>query len=125
MHRHSTTKSILISVLLATLILLFSNSLFGQQLTGSLSGTARDSSGAAIPSASVELKNASSGDVRRAVTNGDGFFAIVSVPPGTYNLKVASAGFTPLMVKVTIMAFSSSRLTPNSDDTAITRPKYS
>ena len=34
----------------------------------------------------------------------------------------ASAGFTPEMVSVTIMAFSSSRLTPNSDDTAVTRP---
>ena len=35
----------------------------------------------------------------------------------------ASAGFTPLMVRVTIMAFSSSRLTPSSDETAITRPR--
>jgi hypothetical protein len=113
MHRHSTTKSILISVLLATLILLFSNSLFGQQLTGSLSGTARDSSGAAIPSASVELKNASSGDVRRAVTNGDGFFAIVSVPPGTYNLKVASAGFTPWQADGIILTQGDSRTVPN------------
>ena len=34
----------------------------------------------------------------------------------------ASAGFTPEMVSVTIMAFSSSRPTPNSDDTAVTRP---
>jgi len=105
MHRHATRsvmpgtrpgiiKVFLISVFLATLILFLSTNLFGQQLTGSLSGTANDSSGAAVPGASVELKNAASGDIRHVVSNGDGFFAIVSVQPGTYSLTVSKAGFT-------------------------------
>ena len=35
---------------------------------------------------------------------------------------MASAGLTPLIVKVTIMESNSSKPTPNSDDTAVTLP---
>ncbi len=34
-----------------------------------------------------------SGDVRRSVTNTDGFFTFASVPPGAYNVAVENAGF--------------------------------
>jgi len=109
MHRHSTTsvvprirqgiiKFLFISVFLATLIILFSSSLFGQQISASLSGTVTDPSGAAVAGGAVEVKSESSGDVRRAVTNGEGVFAVTALPPSSYSVKVTAAGFTPYEV---------------------------
>ena len=64
-----------------------------QQLTGSLSGIAYDSSGAVIPSATVTLKNAASGDVRKVTTDSKGFFSISAVQPATYSITVSANGF--------------------------------
>ncbi len=124
MYRHSTTsvasglksgvmRVFLVNVFLATLILLFSSSLFAQQLTGSLSGTATDSTGATVPGAAVELKNAASGDARVAKTNGDGFFAIVAVPPGKYTLRISAAGFAAWQEDGIVITQGDSRTVPN------------
>jgi iron complex outermembrane receptor protein len=74
------------SVNLIAVIVLFLFALTGtaQQLTGTLSGTAFDASGAAVPNASVTLRNQASGDVRTAVTDGHGHFVITAVQPATY-----------------------------------------
>ena len=45
---------------------------FAQQLTGTISGTAYDQSGAVVPKANVVLKNEASGDERTTVTGTDG-----------------------------------------------------
>lgn len=106
-------RVLFVNVFLATLILLFSSSLFGQQLTGSLSGVASDSTGATVPGAKVELVNAVSGDTRRSVTNGDGVFSIVAVPPGKYNVKVIAAGFATWEEDGIIISQGDSRTVPN------------
>jgi hypothetical protein len=102
-----------VNVFLATLILLFSNSLFGQQLTGGLSGTATDSTGATVPGAAVELKNMDSGDVRVAKTNGDGFFAIPAVQPGKYSVKITAAGFATWQEDGIVVTQGASLAVPN------------
>jgi|HubBroStandDraft_6_1064221.scaffolds.fasta_scaffold00620_10 hypothetical protein len=66
---------------------------FGQQLTGTLSGTVYDSAGAAVPNAKVSLKNESSGDIRDTVSNGVGYFSITAVQPGSYTVNVEAPGF--------------------------------
>jgi hypothetical protein len=66
---------------------------FAQQLTGTLSGTTYDSTGAAVPNAKVVMKNSSSGDVRSTVSNGAGYFSITAIQPGTYTVTVSAAGF--------------------------------
>ena len=43
-----------------------------QQLTGTLTGTVFDTSGAAVPNANVVLKNQASGDTRTTVTDASG-----------------------------------------------------
>src|SRR5450432_340682 len=65
-----------------------------QQLTGSLSGTAEDVSGAVIPKATVVLKNEASGDVRTTTSDSAGYFSLNAVPPATYTITVSAAGFT-------------------------------
>jgi Carboxypeptidase regulatory-like domain/TonB-dependent Receptor Plug Domain len=66
---------------------------FGQQLTGTLSGTAYDQSGAVIPKAKVVLKNEASGDVRTTFTDSVGSFAITAVQPATYTISISAEGF--------------------------------
>ena len=78
--QHGFTSRILF---VAVVLLLLSSAAFGQQLTGSLQGTVNDQTGAVIPDAKIELANDASGDVRRAISNGEGRFAITAVPPET------------------------------------------
>ena len=82
---------------LALLLTLFVTSaslnLFAQT-TAALTGTVADSSGAVVPGASVVLKNESSGDVRRTISNGEGFFTISAIQPGLYTAMVEAKGFS-------------------------------
>lgn len=67
---------------------------FSQQLTGTLSGTAEDVSGAVIPNAKIVLKNQDSGDTRNTTSDSSGYFAISAVPPASYTITVSAPGFT-------------------------------
>ena len=63
-------------------------------MSGSISGTVTDPSGAAIKGATVVLRNTDRGlDVRTLKTNGDGFYTGTSLPLGTYTIMVTDAGF--------------------------------
>jgi hypothetical protein len=66
---------------------------YGQQLTGTLSGTVYDSATAAVPNAKVSLKNEASGDVRTTVSNGVGYFSVTAVQPGSYTVNIEAQGF--------------------------------
>jgi hypothetical protein len=64
-----------------------------QSVFGTITGTVTDASGSVIPNANVTAKNEASGDVRRSVTNGDGYYTFPSVPAGSYSILVEAAGF--------------------------------
>ncbi|MDQ3648702.1 MAG: carboxypeptidase-like regulatory domain-containing protein [Acidobacteriota bacterium] len=64
-----------------------------QSLTGQLTGTVTDEKGAVIPNATVEMKNEASGDVRRTVSNDEGFFSFAAVQAATYVVTIDSSGF--------------------------------
>ena len=64
------------------------------QATGSISGTAKDDSGAVLPGVNIEATNTGTNSVRTATTGPDGFFTIPLVQPGTYNVKASLAGFS-------------------------------
>src|SRR5437867_5364400 len=66
---------------------------FGQLDTGTISGTVADQSGAAVPGASVAIKNIETGIVRRLVTNEAGRYEAVALPAGTYEVTASLAGF--------------------------------
>ena len=66
---------------------------YGQQLTGTLSGTVYDQSGAVVPNADVSLKNETSNDTRHTVSNSDGYFHFAAVPPGSYSVTIVASGF--------------------------------
>lgn len=98
-------KIISVKLLLFSFCLL-STVVFGQETTGSIEGYVKDSSGAVVPSISIKISTAKAGssDItttgvgagfsRTITTNTDGFFRVLQVPPGIYDVvTTASGGF--------------------------------
>jgi Carboxypeptidase regulatory-like domain/TonB-dependent Receptor Plug Domain len=78
---------------LAIFLTFFSLLSFGQQLTGTLSGTTTDTTGAVVPNAKVTMTNQLNGDVRTTVSNANGYFSITAIQPGTYTVAIEAQGF--------------------------------
>jgi len=72
---------------------------YAQRFTAELSGTVVDDSGAALPGANVTATNEASGDQRRTVTNGEGFFAFAALPTGSYTVGIELQGFQKTEIK--------------------------
>ena len=64
-----------------------------QQTLGSLNGTVLDSSGAAIPGATVTATDTAIGVTRTTKAQSNGFFQIFNLPVGTYSVKAIHEGF--------------------------------
>src|ERR1700712_3581050 len=64
-----------------------------QTTTATLGGTVDDASGAAIPNASVQVVNETSGDKRTARSNSAGVFSFSALPNGDYDVTIAAQGF--------------------------------
>ncbi|MBA3714845.1 MAG: carboxypeptidase regulatory-like domain-containing protein [Pyrinomonadaceae bacterium] len=64
-----------------------------QVSTGQISGTVKDPSGAAIPLASVNVVDEQTSFARHATTDGDGFYLVSNLPPGSYQVRVEQQGF--------------------------------
>jgi hypothetical protein len=62
---------------------------------GSISGTVKDASGAAIPGASVELVNINTGIRQSTTTRSQGTYSFPVLPVGNYAFEVDVAGFRP------------------------------
>jgi hypothetical protein len=88
-----TPGAISILALLALLLFVGSPALNAQG-TAALTGTVADSTGAVVAGATVLLKSEASGDLRRTVSNGDGYFTISAIQPGAYNVTVEAKGFS-------------------------------
>src|SRR5664280_2068826 len=86
-------REVLIVRYASLLALFFSLSAFGQNISASLSGSVKDSSGAVFTGAAVKLADANTGFVRVTQTNSDGFFSFPNLTPGLYNLDISAPGF--------------------------------
>ena len=62
-------------------------------VTGSILGYVRDSSGGVLPNATLTVTQTSTGYTRTATTDGSGQYTILALPPGTYRLTASDAGF--------------------------------
>jgi hypothetical protein len=59
----------------------------------SIGGTVADQNGAVVPGATVTAMLAATRSERTVVTDGEGRYRLVELPPGAYTLRVARAGF--------------------------------
>lgn len=82
------------AVLTTLLLTCLAAPLRAQGLTGQISGTIADPSGATVPNAAIELRNAETGLVRQTTSNASGDFLVTELRPGTYDMKVTAAGFS-------------------------------
>ena len=63
-----------------------------QTTTASVRGYVRGTGGADVAGASVSARNTENGLTRSATTNGDGFYLLPGLPPGTYQLTARMMG---------------------------------
>ena len=96
LYRQSPKRTQLLFTLFASAVLLLgviAQPAAAQVLYGSVVGTVADQSGAVVPGAAVELTNQNTGQIYSGETGAAGQYNIVNVLPGTYDLKVSTAGF--------------------------------
>ena len=72
-----------------------------QEQRASIEGTITDSSGAALPGATVEAKGESGGSAT-TVSDGTGAFRLQALPPGRYEVSATLSGFTASVVNVSL-----------------------
>src|SRR5579875_3925306 len=85
----------ILGLLIAVALMLSASSACAQSsVSGSISGTVTDSTGALVPGATVTITNTDRGEVMRVLkTNNAGFYTATSLPLGTYKVTIADAGF--------------------------------
>src|ERR1700722_14475613 len=64
--------------------------------TAQLTGTVRDPQGAVIPGATVTITDPSKGFSRSVVSDGQGIYLVLELPPGGYTVTASAQGFTTL-----------------------------
>src|SRR6266571_4889657 len=69
-----------------------------QSNAADLQGTVRDQNGAVVPNASITARNSATNVSREATTNDDGFYKIVNLSPGDYELHVKAANYKTAVV---------------------------
>ncbi|HEV8129699.1 MAG TPA: carboxypeptidase-like regulatory domain-containing protein, partial [Acidobacteriota bacterium] len=72
---------------------------FGQKTTGTISGTARDASGAVIPGADITVTNQATNVSHSSLTNDAGFYSIPNLQIGVYTVSAALTGFKKAQIK--------------------------
>ena len=77
----------------AFLMVLIGNSWAG--VNGSISGTVKDATNAAIPNASITATNIDTGVQQQVTTNGLGFYSLADLAAGRYSIAIQRTGFRP------------------------------
>src|SRR6266404_5855542 len=79
--------------LVGIMVLLFGSSLSAQTTTGTISGTVKDSTGAVLPGAKVELRNQDTGISRAIQSDAAGRYSAASLSLGNYRVTATANGF--------------------------------
>ena len=84
----------------------------GQTVSGQISGTVFDASGAVVPGADVTVRSRGTGVTQKRVTNESGYYVATDVLPGTYEVSVEMAGFRR-SVQSSVTLNANSKITVN------------
>jgi outer membrane receptor protein involved in Fe transport len=79
--------------ILAMITILCAIRVDAQVVGATLSGTVKDASSAAIPSAKVSVKNVATGVVRELTADSAGFYTVPNLLPGSYDVSFSAEGF--------------------------------
>ena len=81
------------SLVLSALLMLVPSMAAAQAVTGTLLGNITDSSGAAVPGATVTATDVGKNISRNVVTNEAGYYIFTSLPNGNYTVEAELQGF--------------------------------
>ena len=99
-----------ITILFAILAIV-SPPLASAQAVGAVTGVVSDSSGAIIPGVTIEVTNVATAQTRVAVTGTDGFYSVLQLPPGPYQVKATLQGFKAVVREgITVAVETTSRV---------------
>src|SRR5215475_10898840 len=90
--RYFCTRSVVSALVLFGCFLLTLPAV-AQKITGDISGTVTDTSGAVVKDAKVTAVNKATSETRAATTSDAGFYRILELPPGNYKVTVTLQGF--------------------------------
>jgi hypothetical protein len=82
-----------LSIIALTLCLCAGSAAFAQNITGRISGTVTDPSGAAVPGVTITITNESTQIKRAATTDENGFYVVTNLQVGTYSVLAEKEGF--------------------------------
>jgi Carboxypeptidase regulatory-like domain/TonB dependent receptor len=74
----------------------------GAQSTATVQGTVLDTQSAAVPGATVVVRNTATGVERTLVTDATGSFVAASLPPGPYQVEISLQGFQTQSREITL-----------------------
>jgi hypothetical protein len=92
--RHSLTFLLL-------LFGIFVISIGAQDPFGSIEGTIKDPQGSVVTNATVTVRNKATNASKTVVTNADGYYRVLQLQPGTYEIKVSAANFKQALLDTT------------------------
>src|SRR5438067_7326851 len=69
-----------------------------QSNAGDLQGTVRDPNGAVVPNAAITARNTGTNIAREATSNDDGYYKIVKLPPGNYEVTVKASNYKTAII---------------------------
>ncbi len=109
----------LLPLLVMMFMLISGQQVRGQVVTGTLTGTVVDLTGATVPEAKVTITEISTGVQRSTTTSADGLYDFPYLAPGDYKVDVTATGFksfsqSDITVSVSTTARLSAVLTPGS-----------
>jgi hypothetical protein len=85
------------SILVTTAILFISGLAYSQAQTGSLSGSVLDANDAAVPGASVDVRETRTGATAHTVSSDAGLYVFPSLAPGVWTVSAEKPGFKKLV----------------------------
>ncbi|HEX7727654.1 MAG TPA: TonB-dependent receptor [Terracidiphilus sp.] len=116
MFKRLFNHSILLTALLAVLALFAAQASAQTAVDGAIGGTVLDSSGAIVAGATVTAANTGTNAQQTTVSDASGYFRILHLQPGMYNVSVSAPGFASyrsvnLTVQVGLVTDVQARLT--------------
>jgi outer membrane receptor protein involved in Fe transport len=92
--RRSLRATILVAMVLAV-----ATPALAQRTTGGISGTVKDASGAVLPGVTVSVSGPNIVGTQTATTNEHGFYRVINLPPGDYQVVVSFTGFRTVTLR--------------------------
>jgi hypothetical protein len=92
-------RLVLYGLLVVAFVFSIAPTAFSQATNATLTGTIKDQTGAAIVGATVTATNTSTAIQKTGVSNSDGYYTIVQLAPGMYDVQATQKGFATMIYR--------------------------